>query len=384
MNNINRVRANKLRRSVILLQPKTEKSKPMPANKNAETRYKILDKLLARRYANYTMEDLWRLVNEELLEIKGEEKFKPVSIRSIQYDLNYIQGEPFLADIEKYPFNDVSQNNPDKTVKKTCYRYRDRSFSIYQQKMKDEEKQILGEAMKLLGQFDGLPNLEGLEKLRAGLNIKSDRQIISFTKNPLENSNLLGELFTAISEKQVIEIHYHTFSAPDEDRHTVLIPYLLREYNRRWYLIAAAEDTGKILNFALDRIDRIVPLPGHPYVEYRGDLNERFEDIVGVTLYDDRPLQTILFWVSDRSKDYVATKPIHESQKHYRGDKEAELRRQYPTLEGGAFFTIDCIENYELIRELTSFGADLVVLSPEEVRRSVIQRIEEMYQAYHV
>ena len=47
----------------------------MPANKNAETRYKILDKLLARRYANYTMEDLRRLVNEELLEIKGEEKF---------------------------------------------------------------------------------------------------------------------------------------------------------------------------------------------------------------------------------------------------------------------------------------------------------------------
>ena len=356
----------------------------MPANKNAETRYKILDKLLARRYANYTMEDLRRLVNEELLDILGEEKFKPVSIRSIQYDLSYIQGEPFMADIEKYPFNDVSQNNPDKTVKKTCYRYRDRSFSIYQQKMNDDEKQILGEAMKLLGQFDGLPNMEGLEKLRAGLNIKSDRQIISFSKNPLENSNLLGELFTAIARKQVIEIHYHKFAAPDEDRHTVLIPYLLKEYNRRWYLIAAAEDTGKILNFALDRIDRIVPLPGHRYVEYRGDLNERFEDIVGVTLYEDRPVQTILFWVSDHSKDYVDTKPIHESQKHYRNEKEAELRRRYPMLEGGAFFTIDCIENYELIRELTSFGADLVVLSPEEVRHSVIQRIEEMYQVYHV
>ncbi len=352
----------------------------MPANKNAETRYKILDKLLARRYANYTSEDLRRLVNEAL-----EELDQPtVSIRTIQGDLKYLQGEPFLADIEIYQHSDVSQTNPNKTVLKTCYRYRDRSFSIYQQKMNDDEKQILGEAMKLLGQFDGLPNMDGLEKLRAGLNIKSDRQIISFSKNPLENSNLLGELFTAISQKQVIEIHYHTFAAPEEDRHTVLIPYLLREYNRRWYLIAAAEDTGKILNFALDRIDRVVPLPDRRYVEYKGDLNERFEDIVGVTLYDDRPVQTILFWVSDRSKDYVATKPIHDSQKHYRNEKEAELRRQYPTLEGGAFFSIDCIENYELIRELTSFGADLVVLSPEEVRYSVILRIEEIYQAYHV
>ena len=288
-----------------------------------------------------------------------------------------------MADIEKYPFDDVSLNNPDKTVKKTCYRYRDRSFSIYQQKMNDDEKQILGEAMKLLGQFDGLPNMDGLEKLRAGLNIKSDRQIISFTKNPLENSNLLGELFTAISEKQVIEIHYHTFSAPDEDRHTVLIPYLLREYNRRWYLIAAAEDTGKILNFALDRIDRIVSLPGHRYVEYKGDLNERFEDIVGVSLYDDRPVQTILFWVSDRSKDYVLTKPLHESQRNIRGEQEEALRQEHPTLAGGRFFSIDCIENYELLRELTSFGADLLVLSPDNIRQKVFDQVAEHLNAYN-
>ena len=215
--------------------------------------------------------------------------------------------------------------------------------------MTEDEKYLLSEALSLLGQFDGLPNLDGLEALRKSLDVKTDRQIISFTKNPLENSTLLGELFTSISQKQVIELHFHKFDTPEIDR-TVIVH----------------------------------PLPSHNYVEYDGNLNERFENIVGVSLYDNRPVQTILFWVSDRSKDYVATKPIHESQKHYRGDKEAELRRQYPTLEGGAFFSIDCIENYELIRELTSFGEDLIVLSPEEVRRSVIQRIEEFYQAYHV
>ncbi len=353
----------------------------MPANKNAVTRYYILDKLLANRYHNYSTEDLRQLVNEELEELNQE----PVSRRTIELDLQYLEYEgPFLAEIEHYQIDVPSQNNPNKTVKKSCHRYADPSFSIFKKDMTDDEKYLLSEALSLLGQFDGLPNLDGLEALRKGLNVKTERQIISFTKNPLENSTLLGELFTSISQKQVVELHYHRFDTPEEDRITIVHPYLLKEYNRRWYLIAAAEDTGKILNFALDRIDRIVPLPGHRHVEYKGDLNERFEDIVGVTLYEDRPVQTILFWVSDRSKDYVATKPIHESQKYYRGEKEAELRRQYPMLEGGAFFTIDCIENYELIRELTSFGADLVVLSPEEVRRSVIQRIEEIYQVYHV
>lgn len=343
----------------------------MPANKNAETRYKILDQLLANRYHHYSTLDLLELVNEELAEMG----LKPIKRRSIEYDLGYLENGPFQADIEHYQIDEVSRNNPNKIVKKNCHRYRDRSFSIYQQKMSDDEKHILGETMKLLGQFDGLPNLDRLESLRAGLNIKTDRQIISFTKNPLENSSLFGELFTAISQKQVIELHYHTFSELDNVRQVMLHPYLLKEYNRRWYLIGAAEDSGKLLNFRLDQIDKFSAMPSQRYIPYKGDLNERFDDIIGVSLYDDRPVQTILFWVSDYSKGYVETKPLHESQRHYRGEKEAALRQQYPMLEGGAFFTIDCVENYELIRELTSFGADLVVLSPSEIRYKIIKRI---------
>ena len=352
----------------------------MPANKNAETRYKILDQLLARRYGNYSTEDLLEMVNEALVEMD----MKPIKRRSLEYDLNYLENGPFQADIEHYQIDVPSRNNPDKTVKKNCHRYRDRSFSIYQQKMSDDEKQILGETMKLLGQFDGLPNLDRLESLRAGLNIKTDRHIISFTKNPLENSSLFGELFTAISQKQVIELHYHTFADLDNIKQVIVHPYLLKEYNRRWYLIAAAEDTEKLLNFRLDQIDKFEPKSSYKYISYKGDLNERFEDIIGVSLYEDRPVQTILFWVSDYSKGYVETKPLHESQRHYRGEKETELRRQYPMLKGGSFFSIDCVENYELIRELTSFGANMVVLSPNEIRSKIIEQIEAMRQVYDV
>lgn len=350
----------------------------MPANKNAETRYRIIDQLLANRYHHYSTEDLRQLVNEKLEELD----VAPVSRRTIEYDLNYLEHGPFQADIEHYQIDEVSRYNPDKTVKKNCHRYRDRSFSIYQQKMSDDEKQLLGETMKLLGQFDGLPNLDRLESLRAGLDIKSDRQIISFTKNPLEGSSLFGELFTVISQQQVIEIHYHTFVDLNNIKQVIVHPYLLKEYNRRWYLIAAAEDTEKLLNFRLDQIDKFEPKSSYKYISYKGDLNECFEDIVGVTLYDNRPVQTILFWVSDYSKGYVETKPLHESQRHYRGEKEAVLRRQYDKLEGGAFFSIDCVENYELIRELTSFGKDLIVLSPDNIRNTIMERIAAMYEMY--
>ena len=352
----------------------------MPANKNAVTRYYILDKLLANRYHHYSTEDLVRLVNAELAEMNQE----PVSRRTIELDLNYIENEgPFLAEIKHYQVDDVSQRTL-KTIKKSCHRYADPSFSIFTQKLTDDEKHLLGEAFTLLGQFDGLPNLEGLERLRESLIVKTDRQIVSFTKNPLENSNLLGELFTCIAQKQVVELHYHRFDTPDEDRHLIVHPYLLKEYNRRWYLIVAADNDGKLLSFALDRIDKFVPLPSRSYKEYDGDLNERFEDIIGVTLIDGNPLQTIMFWVSDFSKDYVATKPLHESQRHYKGEREKELRQQYPKLEGGAFFSIDCIENYELIRELSSFGKDLLVLSPADIQQKVRDRVAAQFQAYQV
>lgn len=352
----------------------------MPANKNAVTRYYILDGLLAKRYKNYSREDLWEEVNKELAEMN----LNPVCIRTIEYDINYIEsGGPFLAEIERYQIDVPSKKDPNLTVKKECLRYADPSYSIFKKALTDDEKYLLGEAFTLLGQFDGLPNLEGLESLRKSLNVKVDRQIVSFTKNPLENSSLLGVLFTAISQQQVIELHYHTFDATDDVKTVRLHPYLLKEYNRRWYLFAAAKD-GKLLNFALDRIDKVVPLPSLEYEPYEGDLNERFEDIIGVTLYNDRPLQTILFWVSDESKEFVHTKPLHESQRWLRGEKETELRQRYPELSGGYIFTIECIENYELLRELTSFGADLVVLSPGNIRKKIVEKIESMRQAYRM
>lgn len=193
----------------------------MPANKNAVTRYYILDKLLANRYHNYSTEELRQLVNEELEEL-GQE---PVSIRTIQGDLHYLEFEgPFLAEIEHYQIDAPSQNNPKKTVKKTCHRYADPSFSIFKKDMTEDEKYLLSEVLSLLGQFDGLPNLDGLEALRKSLNVKTDWQIISFTKNPLEISTLLGELFTAISQRLVVEVHYHLFNLPNEERMVTVHP----------------------------------------------------------------------------------------------------------------------------------------------------------------
>lgn len=351
----------------------------MPVNKNAMTRYKFLDDLLSNRYHNYSLDDLTEEVNNGLCEIG----INPISRRCIEYDIKYLESEgPFLAEIERYsvPWYDKEKQ---KSFNKRCLRYAQASFSIFKKEMTDDESYILSEALSLLGQFDGLPNLEGLEGLHHKLKLKQERQIISFTKNPLEYSTLLGELFTTISQHQVIELHYHTFARKEEKLIINLYPYLLKEYNRRWFLFAALEENGKILCFGLDRIDKVIPKPSHKYIEYDGNINELFDDIIGVTLYLDKPIEHILFWVSDSVKDYVETKPLHDSQKCYRSNKGLYFKNKYPKLSEGAYFSIDCIDNYELIRDLCSFGSDLVVLSPINIQNEVYERISKMTELYH-
>ena len=237
--------------------------------------------------------------------------------------------------------------------------------------------------LNTIGQFDGLDNFQWLDNFKIGLGLEDRRQIISFSNNLYyEGSNLLGTLFDQISNEVVIRLSYHTFN-DDTVRALDFHPYLLKQYNDRWYLIGAADSDKKILHFALDRIDNVEPLPQKKYEQCSEDLAERFEDIVGVTLYEDRPVEHILCWVSDTSKGYVDTKPIHGSYTPIKGEDDEQLHKEYPQLQDGMFFTLDCINNFELIRELCSFGKELIVLhSDGTVADDVFIRINEMNKKY--
>lgn len=340
----------------------------MPSNKNALIRYKFLDEMLSDRHHYYDINDLTEKCNEKLLDAG----FREVTRRCIEKDIVYLTETPFNAPIKRFKWNG-----------KNCVAYKNSSFSIFKQEMSNEERSLLHAVLNTIGQFDGLDHFEWLEKFKIGLDIKERRPIISFCNNPYYlNSNLLGVLFDYISNEVVIRLSYHTFS-DTSIRKVNLHPYLLKQYNDRWYLIGAADDDKKILTFALDRIDKVEPLLEKKYIRFPDDLFERFENIVGVTLYEDRPVEHILFWVSDISKDYVSTKPIHESQIQYFGKEEQKLRTQYPKYEGGSFFSIDCIKNYELIRDLCSFGKELLVLySDGDIQKEIEKRVNDMQFCY--
>ena len=328
--------------------------------KNAIMRYKILDSLMSNRNRYYSISELLEKVNEAL-ELDGME---PVSRRCIEKDLNTLECAPYEAAIERVWYHG-----------KKCIRYAEEGFSIFTKKLTEEEENLLSEVLNTIGQFDGLDTFEWLDSLKKRLDIKEHRRIIQFDSNPyFEGRNLIGSLFTAISNKQVLALKYHTFKDP-QVKEVVVYPYLLKEYNNRWFLIVGVED-GTILNFALDRIDDFKPMPHIDYIEPDEDLESRFDDIVGVTLFKDKPTEDILLWVNEEGFQYVKTKPLHGSQRDVKGEEDKTMREKYPALQGGRFFRLQCILNYELEQLLMSKMNQLVVLEPATLKGSLINSIK--------
>lgn len=341
------------------------------------TRYALIDSMLANRHKAVSIQDITDFVNEHLPEFGIDEG---VSKRCIEKDIEYLEwSSPFSVELERYSIDATTVN--DRVYKKRCLRYADPTFSIFKKKLTQDEKAVLESALTTLGSFDGLDNFEWLAELRKQLKVEERKPIISLSKNLVENSTLIASLFSAISNEQVVELTYRKFLDSTE-RKVIISPYLLKEYNRRWYIVGGAYDTNRVLNFALDRLVEIEFKTGYTFKPCETDLEERFEEIIGVTFNEEVPLTQILFWVSDAIKGYIHTKPIHGSQIHIKGDRADKLHILYPQLQSGDFLTIECRENFELIRELTAWGDDLIVLTPVSLRDRIVDRITRMKTRY--
>lgn len=339
----------------------------MPTNKNAVIRYRYIDELLSNRNKQYSTADIADIVNEKLV----RDGYAEVSLRCIQKDIKALEEEVFCAEITR-----------ENIRGKECVYYTDPSYSIFTKKLSQEEQSLLSEILSTLGQFDGLDNFEWLDSLKQRLNVEDRKRIITFSHNPyLHNSNLLGGLFNVISNRVVIKVYYHKFGEADSSREYIIHPYHLKQFNDRWYLLGACDDSY-IVTLPLDRIDGYEPLYNISYCEPTEDLEQRFEDIIGITLYGDRELQSILLWVSDKQYPYIETKPIHGSQKLVKGAKADALRTEHNRLIGGYFVEIKCIPNRELMMLLASFLDEVVLLSPQPLVEEMACYIKKMHDNY--
>ncbi|PWG78017.1 helix-turn-helix transcriptional regulator [Pararcticibacter amylolyticus] len=335
----------------------------MAVNKNAQTRYHVLDKCFANPVKKYFIEDLLKCVNERLLEIDPDSR--GIKRRQLLEDIRYMESsEGWSAPIDHIPDG-----------KRVYYRYSDKNFSIDNQPLNQAEIEQLRDAMRLLTRFQGLPQFEWVHELgpkleQAFLLENESAPIISFDSNSyLKGIELLAPLFHHILYKNPLCISYQSYKS-DHARDFIIHPYYLKQYNNRWFLLGLNDALNKITILALDRIlgiseEDIVFIPNTEY-----DFNEYFEDVIGVTIVEGSEPVTVVLQFPPRAAPYVLSKPLHGSQKRISND------------ESGLVVSLEVIPNFELESLILSFGETVKVLEPADLKERIKERLMEALKGY--
>ena len=320
--------------------------------------------VLDRRYRRWTIEDLVDACSDALYDMEGITK--GVSLRTVQGDLQMMRSDKlgYYAPIEVYD--------------NKYYRYSDPDYSISEMPMSQNDYLLMREAVDMLrqlqdfDQFAEIVDVVGRLQDKLAVSHKNRKPAIHFDSVPdLKGLKFLNPLYTHIVHQQVLQVTYQPYMAR-QPRELIVFPYLLKEFRNRWFLFASKQEDMKLVTLALDRI---VGFKVVEEVEYREnpdfDTEHFFDDVIGVTKSIGENPREVTFWVSASTSKYVATKPVHKSQRLV---KENE--------DGSCLFRIRVIINTEMYSVLMSYGADLRIVYPQKCVNYMKKQIDRMGDYY--
>jgi predicted DNA-binding transcriptional regulator YafY len=262
-----------------------------------------------------------------------------------------------------------------KDGKRVYYRYENSDYSINKQPLNEADKIRLREVLFMLSRFKGMPQFEWVGEILARFEADSllpdgSARIMEFDHNfYLRGLDFIDPLFYAILYQKAVKITYQSFRQ-SKPGWLVLHPYFLKQYNSRWYILGRHDESGKIINLALDRIKAIGETSTSYIRNLDIDFTKYFEDIVGVTRHEESEVTVIELEVHNDLLPYLETKPLHGSQK--------KIKRR----ENHTNLILELIPNYELESLLLSFGEKLQVLAPESLRLRMKERLEAAFKKY--
>ncbi|MEL6987024.1 MAG: WYL domain-containing protein, partial [Bacteroidota bacterium] len=173
----------------------------------------------------------------------------------------------------------------------------------------------------------------------------------------------------ATRERQAITITYQSFKATKPGE-IFFHPYLLKEYNNRWFVLGAQETAERLIILALDRIQKIENRNPNDFVRPIIHVEEYFNDVIGVSKsYNHRP-RTITLKILKSQIQYILTKPIHPTQTILEEDGD------------WVHFSLHVIWNYELEREILGKGEIIEVISPKRLRNKILKRLKATSALY--
>jgi predicted DNA-binding transcriptional regulator YafY len=332
--------------------------------KNAQIRYRIIDRCLRNQYNPYPSKQKLREACEQA--IYGNSDGVNICDSTIEKDFFSMR---------------MDHDAPIKYSKVNLgYFYEDENYSIDTIPLTKEDIQAIQFATKTLMQFKEVALFKQfgnaidkiVDRVHVATSSKAEeyQEIIQFETGVASSGNEHLTLFLeSIQEQRLVAFDYTSYIT-GKPKNRIVLPLLLKEYRNRWYLISQDNEKNKVVTYALERMEEVVILD--TVSEKPKDFNPDsfFQHSVGITANDSEPLKVILK-ANNIAAKYIQSQPFHRSQQLI---KEGNNK---------STFVLSVIITEELIRDFMSYGGEIEVVEPNVLRESIQLRVQEMKKIYN-
>ncbi|PLW99631.1 MAG: hypothetical protein C0593_02700 [Marinilabiliales bacterium] len=177
------------------------------------------------------------------------------------------------------------------------------------------------------------------------------------TGGGLKGVEHLKPLLRAVRKSNKIKFTHYNFHK-EEEKDITLKPYLLKEYQNRWYVVGLFPGGNNLITFGIERISNLKVLPETFSRDDSLDPKALFENAIGLVHSQHEPQKVVLSFTHAQGK-YARTLPWHHSQKVII-DNKSEYR-----------VSLFVSPNYELVQQILKHGETVKVLEPKWLKDEV-------------
>jgi predicted DNA-binding transcriptional regulator YafY len=337
----------------------------MPHIKNAQIRFRIIDRCLRNNFRPYpTKKDLREACEESLYGLAEGANICDSTIEKDMFAMKMEHDAPIAY-----------------SKKNKGYYYKDQNFSINDIPLSEDDLNSIKFAVKTLSQFREVDLFKqfgnAIDKIVDRINISSnpmDDDISNFvqfeTALSSQGNEFLAPILASIKDNNIIEFVYTSYITDKPKKRTV-IPLLLKEYRNRWYLISFDIDKNDIITYALERMQDLVQTEEFGVKPNDFDPDIFFKHAIGITSSKDEPI-TIVLKADKIASKYILSQPFHSSQRII---KEGKNRTS---------FELKIVNSEEFVRSILSYGNGIEIIEPESLRNEMISRIKGLAKLYEI
>lgn len=328
-------------------------------------RYRVLDELLRDTKHEYNID---ALVKECNARIKNSTRIQESSVR---HDMSFMANDPewgmkikgYGRPVRYYRYEDVNQR---------CKPLEE--FS-------EDEQNLLANAIQTLSGFKA-PQYQWAKLFltmveKTGGNVERNSCVEFQNNNELKGLEWFNSLLESCLNHEPLTITYKPYNS--EEKNIEVSPYWLKQYNNRWFLICKDDRFENNTHLALDRIVSVKANPKKKFHRMRESQDSYFRHVIGVTKHANAKKMNVVLRVQPERIKYIETKPFTDMQTKPKlnddGTYDVSFRIEMNIEEPE--------KNKELIQTILSFGSDVEVISPAEIRNEIKRNILQLEQKYN-